>query len=196
MLLTSIGSRAFLAVPRRTLVTSGVGSLHAFQRPERRQLSTAALWRLRPYAQSSVTNAVRNPLAPGVALTALSLLVAPPAQIAQLALTIPTVAGATYLTVLAGQRISSGGAFQHNYFALFLQMALSFMPTPSSQNMLADLMFTATWLTGSFFAYNMLPELLLKDHVFTLFLVSFLIPLFPLAFTFMPLFNTRAYLTL
>jgi hypothetical protein len=42
----------------------------------------------------------------------------------------------------------------------------------------------------------MLPELLLKDHVFTLFLVSFLIPLFPLAFTFMPLFNTRAYLTL
>jgi len=119
-----------------------------------------------------------------------------PAQIAQLALTIPTVVGASYLTVLVGQRISSGGAFQHNYFALFLQLVLSFLPVPSSQNLLADLMFTSMWLAGSFFAYNMLPELLLKDHVFTLFLVSFLIPLFPLAFTFMPLFNTRAYLTL
>ena len=201
MLLT-LGSRAVLrnTFSSRSLVTGACGLNSASSRwtnpHPKRNLSTAALWRLRPYAQSSMSSAVLNPLAPGVALTGLTLFVAPPMQIAQFALTVPTVVGASYLTVLLGQRMASGGAFQHNYFALFLQLALSFLPMPSSQNMIADLMFTAMWLTGSFFAYNMLPELLLKDHVFTLFLVSFMIPLFPLAFTFMPLFNTRAYLTL
>ena len=164
--------------------------------PRSRDLSTAALWRLRPYASAPIASSVLTPLAPGIAATGLTLLVAPPAQIAQLALTIPTVVGASYLTILAGQKIASGGAFQHNYFTLFLYLVLSFLPVPSSQNLLADLMFTAMWLGGSFFAYNLMPELILKDHVFTLFLVSFLMPLFPLAFTFMPLFNTRAYLTL
>ena len=182
----------------RSLLTSGpVGTFpsqvtaHAI-----RPISTAALWKFRPYAASNVGSTILGPLTSGIAATSLTLLVAPPAQIAQLAITVPTVVGATYMTILAGQKMASGGVFQHNYFTLFLHLVLSFLPVPSSQNILADLMFTACWLTASFFAYNMLPELVLKDHVFSLFLVSFLIPLFPLAFTFMPLFNTRAYLTL
>ncbi len=67
-----------------------------------RGLSSVGLWRLRPYASSSVTTSVLNPLMPGMALTSLSLLVAPPAQIAQFAVTIPTVLGASYATILAG----------------------------------------------------------------------------------------------
>ena len=181
---------------KRTLLTTGIGASFSRLPQNRREISTVGLWKLRPYATSGITSAILNPLTPGIALTSLSLLVAPPAQIAQFAVTIPTVMGISYLTILAGQRLASGGAFQHNYYTMFLYLVLSFLPVPNNQNLMSELLFISMWLSGSYFAYSMLPELILKDHVFMLFVVSFMIPLVPLAFTFMPLFNTRAYLTL
>lgn len=51
-------------------------------------------------------------------------------------------------------------------------LVMSFAPTPCFQNLFADLLFVATWLTVSYFAFSLLPEMVLKDHVFTLYLVS------------------------
>jgi hypothetical protein len=161
-----------------------------------RAISTVGMWKFRPYAGSNLTSTALTPMLSGVSLTTLSLFVAPPAQIAQMAITVPTVLGATYLTILAGQRLGSGGAFQHNYFSMFLYLVMSFLPVPCFQNLFADLMFTSFWLTVSYFAIGMLPELVLKEYSVALFVVAFMMPLFPLAFTFMPLMNTRSYLLL
>ena len=161
-----------------------------------RALSTVGMWKLRPYAGSNLAATTLSPMLSGVSLTTLSLFVAPPAQIAQLAITVPTVLGASYLTILAGQRLGSGGAYQHNYFSMFLYLVMSFLPVPCFQNLFADLMFTSFWLTVSYFAIGMLPELVLKEYSIALFVVAFMMPLFPLAFTFMPLMNTRSYLLL
>lgn len=161
-----------------------------------RAISTVGLWKLRPYAGSNLASTTLSPMMSGVSLTTLSLFVAPPAQIAQMAITVPTVLGATYLTILAGQRLGSGGAYQHNYFSMFLYLVMSFLPVPCFQNLFADLMFTSFWLTVSYFAIGMLPELVLKEYSIALFVVAFMMPLFPLAFTFMPLMNTRSYLLL
>ncbi|EER11279.1 hypothetical protein Pmar_PMAR019614, partial [Perkinsus marinus ATCC 50983] len=148
------------------------------------------------YAAFDAARALLDPLSPGVALSYLSLAAASPAQIGQVALTIPAVLGAGYVALQLGQKMSSGGAFQHNYFMLFLYLVMSFAPTPCFQNLFADLLFVATWLTVSYFAFSLLPEMVLKDHVFTLYLVAFLLPIFPLAFSFMPIINTRSYLML
>jgi hypothetical protein len=189
-LLATTFNRSLGAVaPNRFMLDPSSGS-------QQRRISTVGSWKLRPYATSSVSSNLLRPLTPGIAVTSLSLMVAPPLQIAQFALTIPTVMGASYLTMILAQRMGAGGAFQHNYYSTFLYFALSFMPVNASQNLMNELMFITVWLTTSYFAYSMLPELVLKDHMLTLFLVSFLLPLFPLAFNFMPLFNTRAFLTL
>ena len=161
-----------------------------------RALSTVGLWKFRPYAGSNLASSTLAPMLSGASLTTLSLFVAPPVQIAQMAITVPTVLGATYLTILAGQRLGSGGAYQHNYFSMFLYLVMSFLPVPCYQNLFADLLFTSFWLTVSYFAIGMLPELVLKEYSIALFVVAFMMPLFPLAFTFMPLMNTRSYLLL
>ena len=51
-------------------------------------------------------------------------------------------------------------------------------------------------LFAVFFLYNFFPEVLLNDFVFFYYAALFVIPVFPLAFTYMPLYASRAYLFL
>jgi len=47
-----------------------------------------------------------------------------------------------------------------------------------------------------FFVYNFFPEVMLNDFAFMYYAALFIIPLFPIAFTYMPLYAGRAYLFL
>ncbi|KAF4661058.1 hypothetical protein FOL46_005867 [Perkinsus olseni] len=160
-----------------------------------RGIATVGLWAARPYAAFDAARALLDPLSPGTTSRRSPASHHFVIQIGQVALTVPAVLGVGYLALQLGQKMSSGGAFQHNYFMLFLYLVMSFAPTPCFQNLFADLLFVATWLTVTYFAFSLLPELVLKDHVFTFYLLAFLLPIFPLAFSFMPIINTRGVMT-
>ena len=97
---------------------------------------------------------------------------------------------------LAHAAVNRGQGFQHNWLMIFFQIVMAFMPVPCFENLFTDLAFVLMFLTATVFTLNLLPELLLKDFFFMNFVVFFMMPLLPLAFSFMPLFNSRAYLFL
>ncbi len=92
--------------------------------------------------------------------------------------------------------VQPAARFQHNWLMVFFQMVIAFMPVPCFENLFTDLVFVAMFLVGTVFTLNMLPEVLLKDFFFINFFVFFMMPLLPLAFSMMPLFNARSYLFL
>lgn len=184
------GGVPLLAGPMRTMARPTLGTAPG------RHLSSVSMWDLRPYATSDIATKLSSSMLVEPSQTSLSLLVASPTQVAQLASTMPVAVGGAYVAYLIGSKIASGGVFQHNYFAAFQYMVMSFMPQPVYQNMFADLMFTAFWLTAVYFGMSMFPEFILRDYAFAIFIASFVFPLLPLAFNFVPLAAPRAYLLL
>merc|ERR1712028_211669 len=72
-------------------------------------------------------------------------------------------------------------------FSSLLALTVSFAPVPVFENLFSDYAFYSIALVSSFFTYMFFPEL---------FLVLFMIPLIPLAFTYMPTMHARSYMTL
>merc|ERR1719194_172952 len=155
-----------------------------------RSVSTLS-WKFRPYAMSAAPLAGTAPLSTGYTAVGLTLFAAPQ----QVLLTSAGVLGMLGMANLVHGAINRGAMFQHNWLMVFFQMVIAFMPVPCFENLFTDLVFVAMFLVGTVFTLNMLPEVLLKVF-FINFFVFFMMPLLPLAFSMMPLFNARSYLFL
>jgi len=81
-------------------------------------------------------------------------------------------------------------------FNVILYLVLSFMPVPCFENLFSELTFYGIALFSTFFMYTFFPEIVLHDFFFMHYLALFTIPLIPLAFAYMPMFASRAYLFL
>jgi hypothetical protein len=156
-----------------------------------RSVSTLS-WKFRPYAMSTAPLTGLVPLSTGYTAVGLTLVAAPQ----QVLLTSAGVLGMLGIANLVHGAINRGAMFQHNWLMVFFQMVIAFMPVPCFENLFTDLVFVAMFLVGTVFTLNMLPEVLLKDFFFINFFVFFMMPLLPLAFSMMPLFNARSYLFL
>merc|ERR1719223_163789 len=81
-------------------------------------------------------------------------------------------------------------------FTSFMQFTLTFLPVPAFENLFAELTFYITALFMTFFMYNLFPELILEDAIWIFYAALFVMPMLPLAFSYMPFFATRTYLIL
>jgi hypothetical protein len=158
------------------------------QSPAARTVSTLS-WKFRPYALSSAPVTGLAPLSAGYTAVGLTLFAAPE----QVLLTTAGVLGMLGLANLAHGAVNRGGAFTHNWLMIFFQLVMTFMPVPCFENLFTDLTFIAMFLLGTVFTLNLLPEVLLKDMFVMSFLIAFMMPLLPIAFSMMPAFNSRAY---
>jgi len=152
-------------------------------------------WALRPYAASQAAHSVPlETLSAGFSKVGLSLMVAPwnalPAVgvIALSAFAVPAMWRMMYTN-------SSRGATA-NVYNFFLNFTLSFMPTPCFEHLFGEMAFYGFALFATFFVYNFFPEILLNEYIIAYYTALLVIPLFPLAFTYMPLYAGRAYLFL
>lgn len=75
----------------------------------------------------------------------------------------------------------------------FQNFTITFLPVPIFENMFAEMVFYGFALFATFFIYNFFPEIMLNDYMFFYYAALFVLPLFPLAFTYMPIFTPRAY---
>merc|ERR1719321_1393693 len=146
--------------------------------------------KFRPYAMSSAPVSGLAPMSAGYTAVGLTLFAAPQ----QVLLTTAGVLGCLAMANLVHGAMDRGAAFQHNWLMIFFQMVLTFMPVPCFENLFTDLAFVAMFLLGTVFTLNLLPEVLLKDFFVINFFVFFFMPLLPIAFSMMPLFNARSYL--
>merc|ERR1712118_446995 len=117
------------------------------------------------------------PLSAGYTAVGLTLFAAPE----QVLLTTAGVLGMLGLANLAHGAVNRGGAFTHNWLMIFFQLVMTFMPVPCFENLFTD------------FTLKLLPEVLLKDMFVMSFIIAFMMPLLPIAFSMMPAFNARAY---
>merc|ERR1711964_462334 len=156
-----------------------------------RSISTLS-WKFRPYALSSYPLASTRPLAAGYTAVGLSLVAAPQ----QVLLCSAGILGMVGIANLVHGAINRGGGFQHNWLMIFFQLVMAFMPVPTFETLFTDLAFVAMFLVGTVFTLNLLPEVMLKDFFLMNFVVFFAMPMLPIAFSMMPLFNARAYLFL
>jgi hypothetical protein len=169
----------------------GPAALPGVNNADARSVSTLS-WKFRPYAMSTAPLTGLVPLSTGYTAVGLTLVAAPQ----QVLLTSAGVLGMLGIANLVHGAINRGAMFQHNWLMVFFQMVIAFMPVPCFENLFTDLVFVAMFLVGTVFTLNMLPEVLLKDFFFINFFVFFMMPLLPLAFSMMPLFNARSYLFL
>jgi hypothetical protein len=152
-------------------------------------------WRLRPYATAGAT--VVAPLATlsaGFSKVGLSLLVLPWKALPMALVLAPAcwVLPAFYRLIFT----NSMRATTASAFSSLLALTVSFAPVPCFENLFSDFAFYSVALVTSFFTYMFFPELFLNDFMAMHFFVLFMIPLIPLAFTYMPMMHARAYLTL
>ncbi|CAE8629913.1 unnamed protein product [Polarella glacialis] len=177
-------SAAVNAQSRRTEEARVVGGLRA--------MST---WRLRPYAAAG-TGAMLplSSLSAGFSKVGLSLLVLPWKALPMALAVLPTV-----WILPAMYRMIFQNSMRHttaSVFTVILYLVLSFMPVPCFENLFSELTFYGIALVSTFFMYTFFPEVLLHDFMFMHYLALFTIPLIPLAFAYMPMFASRAYLFL
>jgi len=114
----------------------------------------------------------------------------------QVLLTTAGVLGMLGIANLVHGAVNRGMGFQHNWLMVFFQLVMTFMPVPCFENLFTDLAFIAMFLLGTVFTLNLLPEVMLKDFFMMTFVVAFMLPLLPIAFSMMPMYNARAYLML
>lgn len=118
------------------------------------------------------------------------------------ALTVSVLPAAIFL----GPAVVLASAFQrvfaepkHTWASILnslLHFVLGFLPQPCFENMFSEMTFIAIGVASILFVYQFFPEVMLNDFVFMHFLALFSVTLLPLAFSFMPLMNSRNYLTL
>ncbi|CAE8700988.1 unnamed protein product [Polarella glacialis] len=152
-------------------------------------------WRLRPYAAAG-TGAMLplSSLSAGFSKVGLSLLVLPWKALPMALAVLPTV-----WILPAMYRMIFQNSMRHttaSVFTVILYLVLSFMPVPCFENLFSELTFYGIALVSTFFMYTFFPEVLLHDFMFMHYLALFTIPLIPLAFAYMPMFASRAYLFL
>lgn len=152
-------------------------------------------WRLRPYASAGTQGALPvATLSTGFSKVGLSILVLPwkilPATL---------VIGPMVWGLPAIYRLMFTNSSRHttaSAFTVLLYFVISFLPIPCFENLFSELYFLGFALFSTFFMYLFFPEVVLNDFMFMHYLALFMIPLIPLAFTYMPLFATRSYLML
>merc|ERR1712166_1671744 len=152
-------------------------------------------WRLRPYATAGVSGVVPlSSLSAGFSKVTLSLLVIP-----WKALPMALVVAPVVWVLPAMYRMIFQNSSRHTMtsaFAGLQTLVLMFAPVPCMENLFSDLSFYFVALVSSFFAYTFFPEVLLHDVMFMHYLALYMIPLIPLAFSYMPMFAARSYLFL
>jgi len=152
-------------------------------------------WRLRPYATSGAAAvAPLGTLSAGFSKVGLSLLVLPWKALPMALVLAP----ACWLLPTFYRLIftNSMRATTASAFSSLLTFVISFQPVPVFENLFSDYCFYAIALVSSFFTYMFFPELFLNEFMAMHFFVLFMIPLIPLAFTYMPTMHARSYLTL
>jgi len=156
---------------------------------------TLTNWRLRPYAAAGTAAAVpMSTLSAGFSKVSLSLLVMPWKALPMALVLAPVV----WLLPLMNKMIfqNSARAATASVFTVILYLVLSFMPVPCFENLFSELTFYGIALVSTFFMYTFFPEVWLHDFMFMHYLALFTVPLIPLAFAYMPMFASRAYLFL
>jgi len=152
-------------------------------------------WRLRPYATTGAAAvAPLGSLSAGFSKVGLSLLVLPWKALPMALVLAP----ACWLLPTFYRLIftNSMRATTASAFSSLLAFVISFQPVPVFENLFSDYAFYSIALVTSFFTYMFFPELFLNEFMAMHFLVLFMIPLIPLAFTYMPTMHARSYLTL
>lgn len=159
----------------------------AATRPQTRNFS---MWRLRPYSHAGVNLGATSLLAPGysqVTMTALTVSILPSALFVA-----PAVMFASALTRLFAEPKHT---WTHIFHAV-VQFALGFIPVPCYENLFSEMTFYAMTLFFMCTVYQFFPELMLNDFIIMHFLAMFTVSLLPVVWSFMPLMNSRAYLTM
>merc|ERR1719401_212756 len=152
-------------------------------------------WRLRPYATTGAAAVTPlGTLSAGFSKVGLSLLVLPWKALPMALVLAP----ACWLLPTFYRLIftNSMRATTASAFSSLLAFVISFAPVPVFENLFSDYAFYSIALVSSFFTYMFFPELFLNEFMAMHFLVLFMIPLIPLAFTYMPTMHARSYLTL
>lgn len=160
------------------------------KQPQLNQRRAFSMWRLRPYAHSGVNLGATSLLAPGysqVTMTALTVSILPSALFIA-----PAVMFASALTRLFAEPKHT---WTHVYHAV-VQFALGFIPVPCYENLFSEMTFYAMTLFFMCTIYQLFPELMLNDFIIMHFLAMFTVSLLPICWSFMPLMNSRAYLTM
>jgi len=149
-------------------------------------------WRLRPYAAAATMGALPlTTLNAGFSKVNLSLMVLPWKALPTALLLLPTAWAVPALMRFAfnnGSRYSTAG-----FFTAICQLVIAFIPKLTFENMFGELAFYAVALFSTYFMYMLFPEVILNDIILMHYLALFSICFIPLAFTFMPIFTSRAY---
>jgi hypothetical protein len=152
-------------------------------------------WRLRPYATAGATAVVPlSTLSAGFSKVGLSLLVLPWKALPMALVLAPAcwMLPTFYRMIFT----NSMRATTASAFSSLLALTVSFAPVPVFENLFSDFAFYSVALVTAFFTYMFFPELFLNDFMAMHFFVLFMIPLIPLAFTYMPMMHARTYLFL
>lgn len=152
-------------------------------------------WRLRPYATAGATAVTPlGTLSAGFSKVGLSLLVLPWKALPMALVLAPAcwILPTFYRLIFT----NSMRATTASAFSSLLALTVSFAPVPVFENLFSDFAFYSIALVTSFFTYMFFPELFLNDFMAMHFFVLFMIPLIPLAFTYMPMMHARSYFTL
>jgi len=151
--------------------------------------------RLRPYATAGATAVTPlGTLSAGFSKVGLSLLVLPWKALPMALVLAPAcwILPTFYRLIFT----NSMRATTASAFSSLLALTISFAPVPVFENLFSDFAFYSVALVTSFFTYMFFPELFLNDFMAMHFFVLFMIPLIPLAFTYMPMMHARSYFTL
>jgi hypothetical protein len=152
-------------------------------------------WRLRPYATAGATAVTPlGTLSAGFSKVGLSLLVLPWKALPMALVLAPAcwILPTFYRLIFT----NSMRATTASAFSSLLALTVSFAPVPVFENLFSDFAFYSIALVTSFFTYMFFPELFLNEFMAMHFFVLFMIPLIPLAFTYMPMMHARSYFTL
>ncbi|CAD7925795.1 unnamed protein product [Amoebophrya sp. A120] len=153
-------------------------------------------WALRPYACAAAASGAvpLSTLSAGFSKCSLSLLVAPWKALPTALVILPAAWAVPAVYRLCFSNCSRGAVA--GVFTFFMQFTLTFLPVPAFENLFAELTFYITALCMTFFMYNLFPELMLEDGIWIFYSALFVLPMLPLAFSYLPLFATRTYFIL
>jgi hypothetical protein len=194
--------RSLSPAAQRTAPTDAVANL--VKSPAAQNLATTGAlggvramssWRLRPYATAGATAVTPlGTLSAGFSKVGLSLLVLPWKALPMALVLAPAcwILPTFYRLIFT----NSMRATTASAFSSLLALTVSFAPVPVFENLFSDFAFYSIALVTSFFTYMFFPELFLNDFMAMHFFVLWMIPLIPLAFTYMPMMHARSYFTL
>ncbi|CAD7950192.1 unnamed protein product [Amoebophrya sp. A25] len=153
-------------------------------------------WALRPYACAAAANSATglSMLNAGFSKCSLSLLVCPWKALPTALVILPMAWAVPAVYRMCFSNCSRGAVA--GVFTFFMQFTLTFLPVPCFENLFAELTFYITALCMTFLMYNLFPELMLEDGIWIFYSALFVMPMLPLAFSYLPLFATRTYLIL